>query len=80
MHYPRLPNRYRVTGKVRFRRGWFGRLVPQVEEAVFPGRMPPPPGQDHKPDLPIGYIWRDARRDELDRLARFYYQPECPET
>lgn len=73
-----IPPRLRTTGRLRFRRGWFGRLVPQVEVAVYRGRCPPPPGKEHPPEEPLHHYWRDAKRCERDHLARFYFDPMPP--
>lgn len=64
----------RPTGSVRFRRGWFGKLILQVEEA---GREPL--WIAGRIDVLPSVRWRDARleditkqEDGLDQLAAWY--------
>lgn len=59
-----------LTGRARGRRGWFGRIVLEVEFWTLRG---PPPG--HGP-TPVGWRthevvkrWRDASADDLLRFA-----------
>jgi hypothetical protein len=49
-----------LTGRVGYRRGLFGRLIPQVEvlKVARPLRAPPPPGVKRKPE--VYAVWRDA--------------------
>jgi hypothetical protein len=51
----------RLTGRTRYRLGWFGKVILQVEEACItagPGR--PQPGRDF-----VRYSWRDARLTDV---------------
>jgi hypothetical protein len=57
-----------ATGRMRVRRGWFGRLVPQVEilmKHLSPWH-PTAPGQRRPPDEIIGSWreWRDMTWDD----------------
>lgn len=71
-----IPPRYKPTGTIRFRRGWFNRLVPQVEVAVCRGRVPPPPGKEPPKDEILYYKWMDADKEDRDKLLRFLYKPQ----
>lgn len=69
---PRLVRKERATYHIRFRRGWFGRLVIQMEIVVH--------CYDH---LRVGTApvkseieWRDATKAELEEIARGYFEPE----
>lgn len=46
-----------LTGRRRYRRGWFGRLILQVEEKTT--------WHDRFGDCFIGTEWRDARVQDL---------------
>jgi len=50
----------RLTGRTRYRRGWFGRLILQVEETGC--LFDPRGGGSYSPDYTR---WRDAKVDDL---------------
>lgn len=69
---PRLIRKERCTYHIRFRRGWFGRLVIQVELVVHWYELL---NQD-KGSVKSAIEWRDANKQELDEIARGYFQTE----
>lgn len=69
---PRLVRKERCTYHIRFRRGWFGRLVVQVELAVKWYELL---NQDKGP-VKSAIEWRDASKHELEEIARGYFWPE----
>lgn len=55
----------KLTGRVRYRTGWFGRIVPQVEVVVRQrNRHLPLPGSG-KPSSHDVFQWRDARASDV---------------
>ena len=60
----RVPERITMvlTGRIRFRMGWFGRPIAMVEEAreVRRGNQPP-----DSPPIGVTLHWRDADRADL---------------
>lgn len=69
---PRLVRKERVTYHIRFRRGWFGRLVIQVELVVHWHEWNKADGESVKSAME----WRDANKHELEEIARGYFKPE----
>jgi hypothetical protein len=58
---PAPPNSDRITGATRYRTGWFGKLILQVEENVEFYR----PAGYCNPSKIISTRWRDARPSDL---------------
>ncbi|RWF44278.1 MAG: hypothetical protein EOS65_02565 [Mesorhizobium sp.] len=58
---PSPPNADRITGQTRYRSGWFGKLILQVEENVSFYR----PVSSGNPSRMVETRWRDARRGDL---------------
>lgn len=57
-----------LSGRVGYRRGLFGRLVPQVEVwRVMHSPIPPRPGVEYKPQLRA--VWRDAVASDVLALG-----------
>lgn len=69
---PRLTRDERVTYHIRFRRGWFGRLVVQVELVVNWYELL----RRDKGPVKSSMEWRDATKHELEEIARGYFQPD----
>ena len=70
-----LPPRIVLTGRVGIERGWFGRLVPVVEEAVLPGAAPSPmPRRAHggTDEQYAAYLEREAEAlaEDLERAPK----------
>ncbi len=58
------------TGRVGFRRGLFGRLIPQVEVLKpMRGGIPPRPGSGYQP-AQVREVWRDAVVADVLLLGR----------
>ena len=59
-----------LTGRVGFRRGLFGRLIPQVEVLKpMRGGIPPRPGSGYQP-AQVREVWRDAVVADVLLLGR----------
>lgn len=58
---PAPPKSDRITGQTRYREGWFGRLILQVEENVTFYR----PASSCNPSKIVTTRWRDARASDL---------------
>ena len=56
----------KVSGRVRYRQTWFGRLVLQVEEWTLVRTIPDSRGQE--PCTVWHGSWRDGRMDDLTTL------------
>jgi hypothetical protein len=69
---PRLIRKERATYHIRFRRGWFGRLVIQMELVVHWHES----GKEDQGPVKSAMEWRDASKHELEEIARGYFQPE----
>lgn len=57
------PELFDLTGAQRYRRGWFGRLILQVEETYPQGNSSKP--QPFEPTFTICRRWRDASLADL---------------
>lgn len=69
---PRLERVEEPTYHIRFRYGWFRRLVIQVELKVNWYEA----GNKDKGPVKQALEWRDADRQELEEIARGYFQTE----
>lgn len=69
---PRQIRKERPTFHIRFRRGWFGRLIIQIELVVhwYDWRK-----EDQGP-VKSGIEWRDANKEEMEEISRGHFQPE----
>ena len=56
----------KVSGRIRYRRGWFGRVILEVEEWTLVDTVPNPQGSE--PFLVWHGSWRDGRMTDLEDL------------
>ncbi len=60
-----------LTGARRYRSGWFGKVILQVEVRLERLRYP----GDKGPGTIVGTEWRDARPGEVGLLSNLYTPP-----
>lgn len=76
MRPPHLPDIIRKTGRIRFTRGWLGRVRVQLEVNYYQRPLPMPPGKEPRKEKFLYVGWQDADKADMEYVSRFLYQPQ----